>query len=94
MADSSPVLSNPIPASVETTISNNTRQPVPMSRQQPPVPTEIKHYPVLATGWELIDEFRDNPDDALSVLKVAIGGKPYEWRFSKLTGDGELRALY
>lgn len=91
MSDTSPAIRNAVPASVETTIANNTPQPVPLSRQQEPAPTEIKYYPVLPSGWELVDVVRDNPGDALAVLNVLIGGRPYEWRFSKLTGDGELQ---
>lgn len=94
MPDVSPKIKNAAPASREVTIPNNTAQPVPLSKQQPLVPTEFRHCPVLPAGWALIDVVRDGPTDGIAVLSVAIGGKPHEWRFNKLTGDGELRPLY
>lgn len=94
MADASPPIQNAVPGSTEVSVYSTPAQPVPLSKQQAPAPTEIRFYPVLPTGWELIDVVRDNPEEAFAVLNVAVGGKPHEWRFNKLTGDGELRPTY
>ena len=59
MTDTSPAIANAVPASVESATPNNTGQPIPLSRQQPPVPTEPRFAPALPAGWQLLNVVRD-----------------------------------
>lgn len=91
MSDTSPTIRNAVPGTVETTIPNNTPQPVPLSRQQPPAPAAFTHAPILPDGWEAVEL---EAYGAVTVVKVRIGGKLHRWRHDSATGNTELQPLF
>lgn len=92
MADESPILADAIPASVEVAPTNDTPQPIALSRQQPPAPEAFTHAPTYPPGWEHVETL----DDAGGIVleTVRIDGAVYRRRFNTATGDGELSPLF
>lgn len=90
MSDNSPAIRNAIPALVETSIPNNTPQPIPLSKRQAP-PEPLLFCPPYPAGLELVETVEDR--GGYVTEKVSIGGKLFLRRFNRETGDGGLSPL-
>jgi hypothetical protein len=91
MADSSPTLANPVPASTEVATFNAPPQPVPLSKQQPPAPEAFTYAPTYPDGMELVTPIASF--GGIVVETVRINGALFRRRWNTATGDGELRPL-